>query len=148
MPAAMRPLTSWTSLWPSATRSCSRWSTTGAASSRARRPATASPACASGWRPRAVSSTSTPPPAAARRSPPASAPLREHPVSEAGPVRLLIVDDETLVREGLASLLAIQEGIEVVGTAADGREAVELALATTPDVVLMDVQMPVVGGVQ
>jgi DNA-binding NarL/FixJ family response regulator len=63
-----------------------------------------------------------------------------------GPVRVLVADDQALIREGIASLLSIEPGIEVVGTAADGRAAVELALATTPDVVLMDVRMPVLDG--
>jgi DNA-binding NarL/FixJ family response regulator len=63
-------------------------------------------------------------------------------------VRVLVVDDQRLVREGIASLLAIQDGIAVVGTAANGREAVEQALALTPDVVLMDVRMPEMSGVE
>ena len=62
-------------------------------------------------------------------------------------VRVLIVDDQTLMREGLASLLEIQAGIEVVGTAGDGQEAIEQALALLPDVVLMDVRMPGMDGV-
>ena len=64
------------------------------------------------------------------------------------PVRVLVVDDQRLVREGVASLLALEPGIEVVGTAADGREAVEQAVALRPDVVLMDVRMPVADGVE
>ncbi|MFB9966631.1 response regulator [Sinosporangium siamense] len=69
--------------------------------------------------------------------------------NEAGDaVRVLVVDDQLLVREGIASLLAIQAGIVVVGTAANGREAVERALALTPDVVLMDVRMPEMDGVE
>ncbi|MBW6438174.1 response regulator transcription factor [Actinoplanes hulinensis] len=64
------------------------------------------------------------------------------------PVRVLIADDQALIREGIASLLGIEPGIEVVGTAADGRAAVELALATVPDVVLMDVRMPVLDGLR
>jgi DNA-binding NarL/FixJ family response regulator len=63
------------------------------------------------------------------------------------PVRVLVVDDQELIREGIASLLGIQPGIEVVGTAADGREAVEKVLALAPDVVLMDVRMPEMDGV-
>ncbi|HYF63303.1 MAG TPA: response regulator transcription factor [Herpetosiphonaceae bacterium] len=63
------------------------------------------------------------------------------------PVRVLIADDQTLMREGLASLLEIQDGIAVVGTAGDGAEAVEQALALAPDVVLMDVRMPGMDGV-
>lgn len=63
-------------------------------------------------------------------------------------VRVLVVDDQRLIREGIASLLGIQEGVRVVGTAADGQEAVEQALALAPDVVLMDVRMPGMDGVQ
>ena len=62
-------------------------------------------------------------------------------------VRVLVVDDQRLIREGIASLLGIQPGIEVVGTAEDGEQALELAAALTPDVVLMDVRMPVLDGV-
>jgi DNA-binding NarL/FixJ family response regulator len=62
-------------------------------------------------------------------------------------VRVLVVDDQRLIREGIASLLSIQEGIEVVGTAEDGQEAIEQALALSPDVILMDVRMPVMDGV-
>lgn len=63
------------------------------------------------------------------------------------PVSVLVVDDQRLIREGIASLLGIQPGICVVGTAADGCTAVEQALALSPDVVLMDVRMPVMDGV-
>ncbi|MBL7498129.1 response regulator transcription factor [Frankia sp. CNm7] len=63
------------------------------------------------------------------------------------PVRVLVVDDQRLIRESIAALLDIQPGIEVVGTAADGREAVARALALGPHVVLMDVRMPVLDGV-
>jgi len=62
-------------------------------------------------------------------------------------VRVLVVDDQQLVREGIASLLGIQPGISVVGTAATGREAIERTLALGPDVVLMDVRMPEMDGV-
>ncbi|MEU7820484.1 response regulator transcription factor [Catellatospora sp. NPDC049133] len=61
--------------------------------------------------------------------------------------RVVVVDDQRLIREGIASLLGIQDGVEVVGTAADGHEAVEVALRTGPDVVLMDVRMPGMDGV-
>jgi DNA-binding NarL/FixJ family response regulator len=63
------------------------------------------------------------------------------------PVRVLVVDDQRLIRDGIASLLRLQPGIAVVGTAANGREAVERALALSADVVLMDVRMPEVDGI-
>ncbi len=62
-------------------------------------------------------------------------------------VRVLVVDDQRLMRDGIASLLSIQDGIEVVGTAASGQEALERALAVRPDVILMDVRMPIMDGV-
>ncbi|MGW0326371.1 response regulator [Nocardia sp. NPDC003183] len=63
-------------------------------------------------------------------------------------VRVLIADDERLVREGIAALLALQSGIDVVGTAESGAEAVESTGVLTPDVVLMDVRMPGMDGVE
>ncbi|GGK85993.1 DNA-binding response regulator [Planomonospora parontospora subsp. parontospora] len=63
-------------------------------------------------------------------------------------VRVLVVDDQRLIREAVASLLGIQPGITVVGTAADGHDAVEQTVALAPDVVLMDVRMPGMGGVE
>ncbi|MEV0292545.1 response regulator transcription factor [Nocardia sp. NPDC050710] len=66
----------------------------------------------------------------------------------APPVRVLIADDERLVREGIAALLALQHGIDVVGTAESGSQALELAARLTPDVILMDVRMPEVDGVE
>jgi len=60
---------------------------------------------------------------------------------------VLLVDDHRLVRAGLAALLAATEDIEVVGEASDGRQAVELAARLHPDVVLMDLSMPVLDGV-
>lgn len=62
-------------------------------------------------------------------------------------LRLLIVDDQPLIRRGMALILAEEPGIEVVGQAGDGREAVALALATRPDVVVMDLRMPQMSGV-
>lgn len=62
-------------------------------------------------------------------------------------ITVLIVDDQRLIREGIASLLAIQEGIEVVGTAVNGQQAIALAQKHHPNVVLMDVRMPVMDGV-
>ncbi|MGW9210394.1 response regulator [Embleya sp. NPDC055664] len=66
---------------------------------------------------------------------------------EADPVRVLVVDDQELVREGIASLLGIQPGITVIGAVSDGRQAVAVAVAEHPDVILMDVRMPVLDGV-
>jgi DNA-binding NarL/FixJ family response regulator len=63
-------------------------------------------------------------------------------------MKVLVVDDQRLIRDGIASLLDIQEGIEVVGTAVDGRDAIEQTLALEPDVVLMDVRMPEMDGVE
>lgn len=62
-------------------------------------------------------------------------------------VWVLVVDDQRLLRDGIASLLEIQEGINVVGTAASGEEALERALVLCPDVILMDVRMPGMDGV-
>jgi DNA-binding NarL/FixJ family response regulator len=59
----------------------------------------------------------------------------------------MLVDDHALVRAGLAALLDAAGGIDVVGEAADGEQAVELARSTSPDVVLMDLSMPVMDGV-
>jgi len=63
-------------------------------------------------------------------------------------IRVLVADDQRLVRDGIASLLSIQDGIEVVGTASNGEEAVEQALAQRPDVALMDIRMPIMDGVE
>ena len=63
-------------------------------------------------------------------------------------IRLLIVDDHTLVRDGIRSLLALAADIDIVGEAADGREAVEKVRDLEPDIVLMDLAMPVMGGLE
>ncbi len=65
-----------------------------------------------------------------------------------GPIRVLIVDDHSLVRAGFQSILNIEVDIEVVGEAKDGVEAVALATATIPDVVLMDIRMPEMDGLE
>ena len=64
------------------------------------------------------------------------------------PIRVLVADDHPIFRDGLAMLLASVDGIEVVGTAADGAEAVASAVRLQPDVVVMDVQMPKLNGVE
>ncbi|MEV7927618.1 MULTISPECIES: response regulator transcription factor [unclassified Kitasatospora] len=69
-------------------------------------------------------------------------------MSEAEVTRVLVVDDQTVVREGIVMLLGLLPGIEVVGAAADGEEAVALVERCHPDVVLMDLRMPRVDGVE
>jgi DNA-binding NarL/FixJ family response regulator len=66
----------------------------------------------------------------------------------AGVIRVLLADDQRVVREGLGTLLGLLEGIELVGTAADGEEAIALAARHEPDVVLMDLRMPRVDGIE
>ena len=67
---------------------------------------------------------------------------------ENGPVRVLIADDHRLMREGTAALLASDERVEVVGLAADGGEAIARAERRPPDVALLDLNMPGVGGIE
>ncbi|MBE2223119.1 MAG: response regulator transcription factor [Anaerolineae bacterium] len=64
-----------------------------------------------------------------------------------GDVSVLIVDDQRLIREGISSLLALQDGVIVVGTAVNGQEAITKAERLQPNVVLMDVRMPVMDGI-
>jgi len=66
---------------------------------------------------------------------------------DAAKLRLLIVDDQPLIRRGLAMMLAAEDDIEVVGQAADGLEAIQQALAIQPDIVVMDLQMPRASGI-
>lgn len=64
------------------------------------------------------------------------------------PIRVLIADDQRVVREGLTMLIGMVDGVEVVGSACDGLEAVELAESERPDVVLMDLRMPRMDGAE
>jgi two-component system response regulator NreC len=63
-------------------------------------------------------------------------------------IRVLLADDSSVVREGLARLLQLQADIEIVGQAVDGLEAVQMALQLQPDVVVMDVGMPLLSGIE
>jgi len=64
------------------------------------------------------------------------------------PIRILIVDDHVVVRQGLAAMLTPRHGVEVVGEAANGREAVHLEKELNPDVIIMDLAMPEMGGLE
>jgi len=64
------------------------------------------------------------------------------------PTRVLVVDDQRVVREGLLMLLGLIDGLEVVGAATDGEEALGLVEDTDPDVVLMDLNMPRLDGIE
>ncbi|MFF2938736.1 response regulator [Streptomyces niveus] len=66
----------------------------------------------------------------------------------ADPVRVVVVDDQALMRAGFRALLDAEEGIEVVGEAADGRQGLDLVRRCAPDVALVDVQMPVMTGIE
>lgn len=67
--------------------------------------------------------------------------------SDPGPITVVIADDQTMVRSGLRMILDAQDGIEVVGEAADGAAAIDLVGEVDPDVVLMDIRMPVLDGI-
>ena len=66
--------------------------------------------------------------------------------ASSSPIRVLIADDHLLLREGIATLLSSAPGIELVGQASNGQEAVELFIRLRPDVILMDLQMPLLNG--
>lgn len=63
-------------------------------------------------------------------------------------IRVCLVDDQTLVRQGIHSLLALADDIEVVGEASDGQQALDMVAKLRPDVVLMDMRMPVMSGLE
>jgi DNA-binding NarL/FixJ family response regulator len=66
----------------------------------------------------------------------------------AGLIRVVLADDQTLVREGLSLMLGLVDGIEVVGVAENGEQAVELVVTAAPDVALLDLRMPRVDGIE
>lgn len=68
-------------------------------------------------------------------------------MTTSNPIRLMIAEDQTVIRKALAALLALEQDIDVVATAADGEQAVSAARAFFPDVILMDVKMPRMDGV-
>jgi len=69
-------------------------------------------------------------------------------MTETGPVRVVLADDQRLVRESLATLLGLLDGIELLATASDGQEALTLTAEHDPDVVLMDLRMPRMDGIE
>jgi Response regulator receiver domain len=96
----------------------------------------------SGWRARRR------PPARWRLPGPGATPPGPPHTRRAAVIRVVLADDQALVRAGFKALLDAQEGIEVVSEAADGEEAVRLARALRPDVVLMDIRMPGLDGLE
>ena len=130
----------------------------GAPGTRTRHPssitASASSACASASPPSAASSPPSPSPPSPASSPPRPWPPGL-PGERPGPDRgrrvsttVLVVDDQALLRTAFSSLIAAEDDLEVAGQAADGRQAVELAHNLAPDVVVMDVRMPVMDGIE
>ena len=69
-------------------------------------------------------------------------------LSEVEPIRVLLADDHRIMRASLAGLLRTQAGIDVIGQAADGQEVIDMARSLRPDVIVMDITMPVVDGVE
>lgn len=69
-------------------------------------------------------------------------------MAENDPIRILIAEDQQLIRRAFAKILELESDVRVVGQAADGAEAIEMARRHRPDIVLMDLQMPRVGGIQ
>ncbi|HEX7003806.1 MAG TPA: response regulator transcription factor [Trueperaceae bacterium] len=74
--------------------------------------------------------------------------MEDAPLGTPNEIRLLLVDDHTVVRQGLKMVLSLEPDLLVVGEAADGREALDRIAETEPDVVLMDLLMPVMNGVE
>ena len=74
--------------------------------------------------------------------------MNDEDVTGGGPIRVIVADDHTILREGVCSLLALQDDIEVVGEASDGVEALELLGKAAVDVVIMDMVMPRMNGLE
>jgi CheY-like chemotaxis protein len=86
--------------------------------------------------------------AEAPESPEEAGPKRIVPPVRGGKIRLLLADDHAVVRQGIANLLGHEPDIEIVGTAANGLDAVDLTHKLLPDVILMDINMPVLSGIE
>ncbi len=69
-------------------------------------------------------------------------------MSKATPIRILVVDDQQLIRQGIATLLDLEPDIDVIGQAEDGEVAIALAKSLSPDLILMDIQMPNMNGIE
>lgn len=63
-------------------------------------------------------------------------------------IKILIVDDQALMRDGLKTIIGLEDNLEVIGTLKNGQEAVEFCMKTVPDLILMDIRMPVMDGVE
>ncbi len=74
--------------------------------------------------------------------------MTRQPEAEPGPLRIVIADDQAAVREGLVALLGMLPGIDVVGSAPDGEEAIRLVATQRPDAILLDLHMPVLDGIE
>ena len=74
--------------------------------------------------------------------------LRKMSADGHGPARIVLADDQELIRLGIRTVLSRQEGLEIVGEASDGREALQLCRRLVPDVILMDVEMPEMDGLE
>ena len=70
------------------------------------------------------------------------------PAARPAPLRVVVADDQATVRDGLVVLLGLADGIEVVGAAANGQEALSVVEQTRPDVILLDLRMPVLDGIE
>ena len=88
------------------------------------------------------------PPVAPATAPEPSATAATDPGRGTDPIRVLIADDHALFRRGLEMVLSGEPGLELVGEASDGQEAVQLATEVVPDVVLMDIRMPKITGIE